>query len=453
MKPGLWTSYSFSLPFFILFLLISNSLLASCQNCSKDNPCATGCCSKDGWCGTTEEHCGEGNSQSSSSTAGYCGHGPEFCAPENCVSGCESKSECDPGFGGKWSDSSKCPLNVCCSDFGFCGTTKEFCGDKTVTHPSCDTAKATLDRVVRYYKAWASRRPCNAFWPEQIPLGVYTHINFAFAAIDPETFEVRPKTTQDLNLLMRVTQLKTINPDLKVLIALGGWTFNDPGPTQTTFSDIAGSKANQQKFFKSLISFISTHNLDGPEDFKNFPTFISNLKSALDSSGGRNKLSITLPTSYWYLRHFNIVSLARHRNSIDSSKVVLGLAFYARVYTLKDPSCMKPGCIFASGGEQGDYSQEVGILLNSKIDQIVRSIKLRSTFYKDAAAQVLSWGNQWLSYDNTKTLKLKADYTRGSCLGGVMVWAISHNTKDAKWRATYNASGLITASFARLGGR
>lgn len=331
-------------------------------------------------------------------------------------------------------------------------------------------------------------------------MGVYTHIIFAFAAIDPETFEVRPDVTRDLDLLMRVTQLKTLDPDLKVLIALGGWTFNDPGPTQTTFSDIARSKTNQQKFFKSLISFLSTHNLDGvdldweypvaddrsgrPEDFKNFPEFMANLKSALDSSGGRNELSITLPASYWYLQHFDLAKLARHvdffnvmsydlhgkwdlgnkwtgaylnphtnlteidkalellwRNKIDPSKVVLGLAFYARAYTLEDPSCVEPGCMFASGAERGDCSREVGILLNSEIDQIVADKDLTPTFYEDAAAQVLHWDNQWLSYDDAKTLKLKADYARGSCLGGVMVWAISHDTKDAKYS---KALGAVT---------
>jgi GH18 family chitinase len=413
------------------------------------------------------------------------------------------------------------------NDQGFCGTTKEFvsvfqstitvtytdhtqCGDKTVKHPSCDKDLTTLDRVVGYYESWASRRPCNAFWPEQIPTGVYTHINFAFAAIDPVTFEVRPGDSRDLDLLMRVTQLKTLDPDLKVMIALGGWTFNDPGPTQTTFSDIARSKDNQQKFFKSLISFLSTHNLDGvdldweypvaadrsgrSEDYANFPTFLANLKSALDSSGGRNELSITLPASYWYLQNFDIVKLANHvdffnimsydlhgkwdlgnkwtgaylnahtnltevnkalellwRNNIDSSKVVMGLAFYARAYTLADAACVEPGCIFTSGANMGSCSREVGILLNNEIDQIVADRGLTATFYDDAAVEVLHWDNQWLSYDDAKTLELKVQYARGSCLGGVMVWAISHDTQDGKYsKALGNVTSRTTKTIPGL---
>ncbi|KAJ5553988.1 glycoside hydrolase [Penicillium frequentans] len=374
------------------------------------------------------------------------------------------------------------------------------CGNLTVKHDTCDKATSTLDRVVGYYEAWASRRPCNAFWPEQIPMGIYTHINFAFATIDPVTFEVRPDSTGDLDLLMRVTQLKTMDPDLKVMIALGGWTFNDPGPTQTTFSDIASSSENQGKFFKSLKSFLSTYNLDGvdldweypeaddrngrPEDFANFPTMIANLKKALDDTGGRNELSITLPSSFWYLQHFDIVKLEPHvsffnvmsydlhgkwdlgnqwtgeyldahtnlteidkamellwRNKIDSSKVVLGLAFYARAYTLAEPSCVEPGCMFASGADQGNCSREIGILLNNEIDDIVAQNSLKPTLFEDAAVEVLHWEDQWLSYDDEKTLEMKADYARESCLGGVMVWAVSHDTANVKYS---KALGKVT---------
>jgi GH18 family chitinase len=36
-----------------------------------------------------------------------------------------------------------------------------------------------------------------------------------------------------------------------------------------------------------------------------------NLRKALDGTGGRNTLSITLPASYWYLQHFDLKELAK----------------------------------------------------------------------------------------------------------------------------------------------
>jgi chitinase len=99
--------------------------------------------------------------------------------------------------------------------------------------------------------------------PADIPIGIYTHLNFAFAAIDPDTFAVVPASPGDTALYTQVTGIKKLQPGLKVFISIGGWTFSDPGPTATTFSDLAASSSNQEKFFTSLVSFMSTYDFDG----------------------------------------------------------------------------------------------------------------------------------------------------------------------------------------------
>jgi GH18 family chitinase len=185
------------------------------------------------------------------------------CAPENCVANCDSKTYCDPGFSEPgYAEVSRCPLDVCCSKFGFCGLTEEFCGDKKVAKPSSNK-NHQLERVVGYYEGWATDRPCHAYYPEDIPLGVYTHINFAFASIDPVTYTIVPSLPNDPGLYRRLTNLKRSDLDLKVYIAIGGWTFNDAGPTATTFSELAASEAKQQKFFQSLAVFMANYGFDG----------------------------------------------------------------------------------------------------------------------------------------------------------------------------------------------
>ncbi|KAL6229036.1 hypothetical protein BDW75DRAFT_235499 [Aspergillus navahoensis] len=341
------------------------------------------------------------------------------CAKDVCVAGCDSRAECDPGGYGEFAERAKCPLNVCCSKFG----------TKKAHRPSCSKTNG-LNRV----------RFCNDFYPEQIPVG---------------TFEILAPSSYESDMMRRLTALERSDPDLKVFIAVGGWTFNDPGPTATVFSDIARSPTNQQAFSKSLMSFMSTYGFDGidldweysvaddrsgrPEDYENF------------SSGGRHGLSITLPASYWYLQHFdiatlqywvdffNIMSYDLHgawdrnnkwlepitnaldllwRNDIDPEKVVLGIA----------PSCKEPGCTFESGEEAGRCSNEVGILLNSEIVEIMDDRQVKPTFDKEAAVKILKFdGNQWLTYDDAETFKLKAEFASSQCLGGVMVWAVSHD--------------------------
>ncbi|RDW64378.1 uncharacterized protein DSM5745_09789 [Aspergillus mulundensis] len=487
---------------FFAFVVLSILFLVRAQDCSTLSPCATGCCNKFGYCGVGDDYCGsdcvascdyrpECDASNPCATGccnkfGYCGLGPNYCAEDVCVAGCERRAECDPGGYGEFADSAKCPLNVCCSKFGFCGTTKDFCGTKKVRRPSCNK-KNGLSRVVGYYEGWSMQRFCNDFYPEQIPVGVYTHLNYAFASIDPETFEILAPSSYESDMMRRLTALKRSDPDLKVFIAVGGWTFNDPGPTATVFSDMARSPRNRQAFFRSLLSFMSTYGFDGidldweypvaddrsgrPEDYENFVDLIANLKTFLKSSGGRHGLSITLPASYWYLQHFdiaklqywvdffNIMSYDLHgawdrnnkwlepelnshtnlteitnaldllwRNDIDPEKVVLGIAFYARVFSASSASCMEPGCKFESGGNAGRCSNEVGILLNSEIVEIMDELQVKPTFDKEAAVKILKFdSNQWLTYDDAETFKLKAEFASSQCLGGVMVWAVSHD--------------------------
>lgn len=51
---------------------------------------------------------------------GLCGYLPLECSAATCLSDCSAKADC-----GEYAlaTSSSCPLNVCCSFFGFCGTT------------------------------------------------------------------------------------------------------------------------------------------------------------------------------------------------------------------------------------------------------------------------------------------------------------------------------------------
>ncbi len=110
-----------------------------------------------------------------------------------------------------------------------------------------------------------------------------------------------------------------------------------------------------------------------PSDFKNYVSFLENLKQSLKTGGHHYGLSITLPSSYWYLRNFDIVKMSKSvdwfnmmtydlhgtwdstdkaigsivqahtnlteiefalellwRNKIDPGQVVMGLGFYGR---------------------------------------------------------------------------------------------------------------------------
>lgn len=164
--------------------------------------------------------------------------------------------------GSDYVSAERCPLNVCCSEYGFCGTTEDFCGDTTVAQPVCDGTSAT-QRTIGYYEGWNLERSCQTMAPEDIPIGGYTHINFAFLYIDPDTYTITPMKSSQQELYSRVVALKEKKDDLEVWISIGGWDFNDPGSTRTTFSELAASTSKQSAFFTSLLSFLNTYGFDG----------------------------------------------------------------------------------------------------------------------------------------------------------------------------------------------
>lgn len=96
-----------------------------------------------------------------------------------------------------------------------------------------------------------------------MPQGAWTHLNFAFAYIDPDDFSVTPMDERDVSLYHEFTGLKDDNPDLETWISVGGWSMNDPGPTNGTFSALANSTENQDAFAASLIAFMEEYGFDG----------------------------------------------------------------------------------------------------------------------------------------------------------------------------------------------
>lgn len=52
--------------------------------------------------------------------------------------------------------------------------------------------------------------------------------------------------------------------------------------------------------------------------------------------------------------------------------------------------------------------------------------------------KAINWGSQWVSFDDADTWKLKGDSLKSQCITNVMVWAISHDDKNAT-----NAKALL----------
>ncbi|TGJ83730.1 hypothetical protein E0Z10_g5022 [Xylaria hypoxylon] len=325
--------------------------------------------------------------------------------------------------------------------------------------------------------------------PEDLNLNGFTHVNFAFAFFHPTSFEIAPMDSNSATLFRRFTSLKESYSGLQTWISVGGWSFTDPGPTRQAFSDMASSSANRQKFISSIKSFMNTYGFDGMDidweypgaddrggvqaDSANFVTLVKELKQSFGSKG----LTVTLPTSYWYLQHFDVKGMQDHvdwfnlmsydlhgtwdadspfvgpliaphtnlseidlglgllwRAGVESSKVVLGQGWYGRSFTLKDPSCNEPNgvCQFSGGADAGPCSGTSGILDYQEIEDVIDKYNPEVVWDKDAGVKWITWNNnQWISYDDDDTFAQKKSFATDRCLGGLMVWAIDQKDQSS----------------------
>lgn len=141
------------------------------------------------------------------------------------------------------------------------GTEEDFCGlncQSNCGSPDRPNGGGDVrDRIIGYYESWADTKdPCGQMTAEQIPVDGLTHVNFAFAYIDPDSGDIIPMDDgEGTSLFQRVTNIKLRKPDLKVWVSIGGWTFNNAGKYQSVFGDIARSTVQSSAFADKVIAF------------------------------------------------------------------------------------------------------------------------------------------------------------------------------------------------------
>ncbi|KAM0718295.1 hypothetical protein Q7P37_006627 [Cladosporium fusiforme] len=363
-----------------------------------------------------------------------------------------------------------CPLNVCCSEYGNCGMTADFCGKgcqsgcDEVQRPACEAGAASTNRTVGYYESWAVNRKCQSVSPEELNVTGFTHINYGFLLFDPNTFAIASADNNGSSLITRFTDLKSKNPGLQTWVAIGGWNFNIPGPTATAFSDMVGSPENRTKFSKEIISFMDAFAFDGldidweypsapdrggrPADKANLVALTKDLRQAFGTKYG---LSVTLPASYYYMRNFDVAGMQEHvdffnimtydlhgvwdketegigpylrphtnlteidegldllwRAKVASEKVNMGMAWYGRAFTLQDAKCAVPDgvCQFEDAALPGPCSDAAGTLNLFEIQDIIATGSLTPTLDKTA-------GVKYLAYNQTQWVGYDDDETIG----------------------------------------
>ncbi|KAK6618323.1 hypothetical protein RUM44_002775 [Polyplax serrata] len=352
-------------------------------------------------------------------------------------------------------------------------------------HDDQDAYDKQSNKLVCYLQGWANhRKEPLKFNSNKIDPFACTHLIYAYAGIDPHTFGIYPQN-EEHDIVQggyrSVVGLKRLNPDLKVLISVAGWSTGE-----SKFSRMVSSATRRQKFVKSIAKFLDTYNFDGVDLDWEFP-------GAEDLGGNKNdreffsllleELAEVFLLRNWILSAsvspskfrvddgYNVKEIASHLDLINvlafdlhseredvadhhsplyrrkhdqgldifynadyaiqywikkgapREKLMLGIPFFGRSFSLANPEKWEPGSEIKGLGNEGPFTQDDGFLGYFEICEMFTQSNWKKN--KDSSDNPYAVkGDQWIGYDDTKSVSRKVNYAKRQHLGGVALYAI-----------------------------
>jgi chitinase len=303
-----------------------------------------------------------------------------------------------------------------------------------------------------------------------------THLNVAFGHVRND--EIRIDHLKHLNSLHI---LKTYNPELNILLSVGGWGAGG-------FSEAASTLEGRRSMAETAVNVLGDHPFDGidldweypcyseagiassPDDKTHFTLLLRELREALDRKGqedGRHYLlTIAAGADQYYIdgtemekihpyldfiqlmtydmrggfqtltgHHTNLYTPIGdlYRISADSSvrmfcqagvprdKIVIGAAFYSRMWkNVPDQNRGLHQMTTGAGGYGPDFTRLT--------DEYINKNGYNRYWDDEAKAPFLFDGENFITYDDEQSLRHKCDYVKNEGLAGIMFWEYGCDT-------------------------